>query len=311
MEKLISVVVPVYNEAGNVRAVALAVSRALAGERYELVFVDDGSTDASSVELASLAAEDERVRLVALTRNFGKEAALSAGIAASKGDAVALMDADLQHPPELLPKLLAEWEAGADVVVGVRQRNPDEGIVRRFASRAFSIVMRNISDVPSISGATDFRVIDRVVADEFNRFTERGRITRGLIDWLGYRRAYVPFDAGKRHSGTAQYGFRKLVALGISAFLSHSLLPLRVAGYLGIPITLFSGGLGLFIIIEQFMLGDPLGMDISPIGMSAVMILFLNGIVLICLGLVSLYVARIHAETVNRPLYVVRKDRAR
>lgn len=308
MEKLISVVVPVHNEAGNIRALYDAVARVFDDLPYafELLFVDDGSTDESLALTASLSEKDERVVVVALSRNFGKEAALSAGIEAARGDAVILMDADLQHPPSLIPRLIKGWEGGAEVTIGVRRSNPDEGFVRKLGSRAFASAMR-MSDIPMVRGATDFRIIDRVVADEFRRFTERGRITRGLIDWLGFTRAFVEFDAAPRFAGSAHYGFRKLASLGVNAFLSHSLVPLRFAGYLGVAITIVSGAMGLFILVEQVMLGDPLRMDATPIGMMAIMILFLNGIVLVGLGLVSLYIEKIHKEIINRPLYVVRK----
>lgn len=308
MGKLISVVVPVHNEAGNIRALYDAVCGVFEKLPYsfELLFVDDGSTDESLSLMSELGDTDERVGVVALSRNFGKEAALSAGIDAAKGDAVVLMDADLQHPPEVIPELVKGWEGGADVTIGVRRTNPDEGLVRKLGSRAFAGAMR-MSDIPMVRGATDFRIIDRSVADEFRRFTERGRITRGLIDWLGFSRAFVEFDAAPRHAGSARYGFRKLASLGVNAFLSHSLVPLRLAGYFGVAITIVSGALGLFIIVEQVILGDPLRMDATPIGMMAIMILFLNGIVLVGLGLVSLYIEKIHREIINRPLYVLRK----
>ena len=309
----VTVVVPVHNEAGNIHPLYEAVDRVFAGltgYAWRLLFIDDGSSDDSAAHIERIAAKDDRVSLVRFSRNFGKEAALSAGIAhAADADAIVLMDGDLQHPPAVIPEFIRAWEAGADVVVGVRGKNPDEGAARRFASRSFAAIMRAITDVPTVPGATDFRLIDRSVARAFLAFTEHGRIARGLIDWLGFSRTYVSFDAGQRHAGQAQYGFFRLVGLGFSAFLSHSLLPLRLAGYLGVGVTLISGVLGLFILVEQVMLGDPLHMDTSPIGMIAVMILFLNGIVLVCIGLVSLYIERIHQESLGRPLYVERAPR--
>jgi dolichol-phosphate mannosyltransferase len=311
MNKTVALVVPVYNEAGNIRSLVHEISQVfetLPRYEYRLYFVDDGSTDGSVRAIREMEANGPTT-CIQLSRNFGKEAALSAGIAEAEGEAVILLDADLQHPPSYIPAFLAEWEKGADVVIGVRKRNPDESVLRKVASKIFAMIMRTIGDAPSVAGATDFRLIDRTVADEFKKFTEHGRIARGLIDWLGFTRAYVPFDAGARNAGKAQYGFRKLVMLGFSAFVSHSLLPLRVAGFLGLFITLFAGGLGLFILIEQRLLADPLNWQIPATAQLAVMILFLNGIVLISLGLVSVYIAKIHRETVNRPLYIVRKKR--
>ena len=312
MNKCITLVVPLFNEAKNIPVLydrVIDVLGSISGAyEYELLFVDDGSTDGSLREVELLAEKDSRVRSLQLSRNFGKEQALSAGISEAKGDAVVLMDADLQHPPELIKDFITEWERGADVVVGLRKKNPDEGLVRRAGSKLFSFLMNKVGDVSFVSGATDFRLLDRIVVDEFKKFAEHDRLTRGLIDWLGFKRAYVSFDAHKRHSGEVQYSYKKLSKLAFSSLLSHSLLPLRFVAYLGIPITVFAGSLGLAIIVEQFLLGDPLLWDISPIGMIAVMILFLNGLVLICLGLMSLYIEKIHNETANRPLFVVRRS---
>jgi dolichol-phosphate mannosyltransferase len=189
--KRITVIVPVYNEEGNIAPLTEAVGRVFADlpeYRHEILFVDDGSTDGSRacIEVAS---KGGGVRSIELSRNFGKEAPLSAGLAHAEGDAVILMDADLQHPPEVIPELIAAWEDGADVVIGVRRKNPDESAFRALASKLFAHAMRAAGNVPTVRGATDFRLLDSRVVAEFARFTEHGRMTRGLIDWLGFRRA--------------------------------------------------------------------------------------------------------------------------
>lgn len=310
MAQTITVVVPVHNEEGNIDALYYEVRDVFALLRpayeYQLLFIDDGSQDSSVGRVRALAQHDSGVHNIELSRNFGKEAALTAGITHAQGDAIVLIDADLQHPPALIREFIEKWEEGADIVIGVRIQNPDANVFRRATSSIFSSFMSRISDIPTVPGATDFRLIDRSVASEFVRLTERGRLTRGLIDWLGFTRVYVPFKASKRHTGTAQYSVRKLLSLSISAFVSHSLLPLRLAGYLGFVITLLASVLGLFIIVEQVILGDPWGIEVSGTAMLANMILFLNGVLLISLGLVALYIEKIHRETLNRPLYVLR-----
>ncbi|NBS42009.1 hypothetical protein EBS80_05135 [bacterium] len=180
---------------------------------------------------------------------------------------------------------------------------------RRAGSAAFYHVLSRISETPVTRDATDFRLMDRVVIDEFNRFTERRRMTRALIDWLGFRRAYVSFEAPARPNGRSRYSFLKLVRLAASGFVSQSLFPLKIAGYLGVLITLFSGAFGLFILVEKYGLHDPLALNFSGTAILAVINLFLIGIVLCCLGLIALYVANIHAEVANRPLYAVRVRR--
>ncbi len=312
MKKNITVVVPVFNEGANITPLFESVDAVFVEiaetYQYKILFVDDGSTDKSLEQIKILAKKYGNVEYLQLSRNFGKEAALSAGIAEAQGDAVILIDADLQHPPAVIKDLIIEWENGADTVVGVRKNNPDEGFLRRFGSRGFSYIMRMVSDIPVVSGATDFRLLGRPVVDEFNRLTEHGRMARGLIDWLGFKRVYVSFDSDSRNTGVAQYGYGKLIKLAFSAILSHSLLPLRLATYLGVPITIFAGGFGFSIIVEQFIFNDPWLWEISPIVMMAVMILFINGLVLICLGLMSLYVEKIHQETINRPLFIIKKN---
>lgn len=307
--KTISLVIPVYNEAGNIDRFYAEVSAVFEGLRYvpEFLFVNDGSTDGSTEALERLAAADPRVKVLEFSRNFGKEAATSAGIAHAAGDAIIMIDADLQHPPALVPRMIAAWESGAEVVIGVRTKNADEGLVRRLGSRLFAYLMSHLGDAATAPGATDFRLIDRAVAVQFLQLSERERMTRALIDWLGFRREMLHFEAPHRLEDASHFRFGNLFRLAITTIVSHSLAPLRFVGYLGILITLLAGVLGLFILIEQPLLGDPLGLEVSGTAMLAVMILFLNGVVLTALGLMSLYIATIRNETVRRPLYVVRR----
>jgi polyisoprenyl-phosphate glycosyltransferase len=306
----ISVVVPVYNEKRNIAVFHAAIKPVLQSLSlgHELIFVDDGSADGSAAELRRLTEIDSTVRVLELSRNFGKEVALSAGVNHCRGDAVIMLDVDLQHPVRLIPEFVEKWRSGAEVVVGVRRNDSGSGVLRRIGTAAYYRLMKSVSDTPFLSGATDYRLLDRCVIDQFNRFTERGRLTRALIDWLGFRRDYVYFSAPPRQVGQSRFGVLKLSKLAVSNVVSHSLLPLKLAGYLGLVITPLSALLGAFIFVEKYLLNDPLNMGFSGPAMLAVILLFLVGIILICLGLVALYVASIHAEVVNRPLYVIRAE---
>lgn len=309
---LISIIIPCHDEAANLKALQAAFAEVITGlpDTFEFIYVDDGSKDDTIARIRRLQAEHDNIRLIELTRNFGKEIAITAGLAAAKGDAAILIDADLQHPPALIPKLIEAWQDGAEVVVGVRQSGHGHApLMKRAGSAAFYRLMNAMSDVEIRADASDYRLLDRVVIDQFNRFTERGRITRGLVDWLGFHRAFVEFVPAQRHAGTAAYSYGKLVKLATTSVLSMSLVPLRLAGYLGLIITLISGPLGLFILIEKYWLHDPMGLSFSGPAILAVILLFLVGIILMCLGLMALYIGTIHTEVMNRPLYVARPER--
>lgn len=306
--KTISIIVPVYNEGANLRPLYKELSSIISALPYtfEILFIDDGSRDNSADILVELANENNNVSIIQFARNFGKEAAVSAGLHAAKGDAAIIMDADLQMPPSLLGEFLQKWESGAEVVVGVfASRNMQ--FIRRLGAKFFYRIMRSIAHTKITPHATDYRLLDRQVLDVFNSLPERNRITRGLIDWLGFQRDYVYFEQAPRLHGSPTYSFSKLVALAMNSFTSYSLLPLRLAGYLGIVILILSSLGGIFLWIEKFVLNDPFNWAVSGTAFLAVMLLFLVGVVLACLGLISLYIAHIHAEVIDRPLYIVRK----
>lgn len=309
MSKLISLVIPIHNEATNIPVLHQELNRVSNNMAHdvEIIFVNDGSQDDSALVIEQLAATDPTIKYIEFSRNFGKEAATSAGLLHAKGDAVVMMDADLQHPPELLPIFIEKWERGAAVVIGVRAQREKESQVKKLGSRIFYRIMNEIGETDLVSNATDYRLVDRSVVEEFNRFTERNRITRGLIDWLGFRREIVYFDPPQRHSGRPSYNYSKLYQLALTSFVSHSLLPLKLAGYLGLVITFIAGGVGFFMALNKYILGDPWGFNFSGPAMLAVFNLFLIGIVLSCLGLIALYIGFIHQEVQNRPMYISRR----
>ncbi len=312
---VISVVTPVYNEAENVLLFfhELAKMARTVSYRFELIFVDDGSSDNSVAVIESLADEvkDNKnigIQLIQLSRNFGKEIATTAGIEASRGDAVIILDADLQHPIDTIPTFIEEWEKGYEVVIGVRNTDGHGNPIKKLGSEVFYKIMNRISETKIVPHSTDFRLLDRKVVVAFRKFTERQRITRGLIDWLGFKRGYVRFETRERAHGQPSYSTKKLVKLALNSVTTHSLFPLRLAGYVGTIFMVFFGLAGLFTYIEVYLMADPWGLKITGTALLGMLVLFAIGIVLSSLGLIALYIANIHGEVANRPLYVVSKD---
>lgn len=306
----ISFVVPVHNEQKNIPLVYKELTDQLNELKhdYEIIFVDDGSTDRSAEQIAKLMKVDDSVKVIEFTRNFGKEIALTAGVNSCLGEACLILDGDLQHPIAQVPEFIDKWQKGAEVVVGVRKKNKGEGLIKKLGSAIYYKIINKISETEIVPRSTDFRLLDRAVIDAFKELSERNRMTRALIDWLGFKRDYVYFEANERAHGDAGYSFIKLMKLAFNSFVSLSLFPLRLAGYLGIFITLLSAILGVFIILERYILKDPLKMNFSGSAILAVITIFLVGVILICMGLIALYVANIHNEVIGRPMYVTRRN---
>lgn len=310
--KLISIIVPAFNEEKNIPllyAELLKIFEKCRDYSFEIIFINDGSSDITGEEMEKIAASDERVNFIDFSRNFGKEIATTAGFNSCKGDAAMMIDADLQHPVELIPEFIKKWEEGNDVVVGVRNKSKSDGWLKRTGSTLFYKFINKIAEIEIIPNATDFRLVDRIVIDEFNRFTETRRMTRALIDWLGFKRDYIYFDAKERIHGDASYSFWMLFKLAMNSFVSLSLVPLKLAGYLGLSITLISGVAGFYILLGKYFFHTGFASTFSDAENLAILIIFLVGLILICLGLIALYIANIHGEVINRPMYVVRKKK--
>lgn len=272
---------------------------------YEIIYVNDGSKDDTLAILTKIAKKNAHVKVVNLSRNFGKEIATTAGISVATGDATVIMDGDGQHPPAILSEFIEKWEAGAQVVVGVRSKNEKEGFVKRYGSKVFYKLFNSTSGAAIIPRSTDYRLIDRTVRDEFLKFPERQRITRGLIDWLGFTRDYITFEAPARLAGEASYKTSQLFRLAMNSFVSLSLKPLFFFGWVGVIITLLSLFVGIFIIIEQFVLRDPLALNFTGTALLGIFISFLVGLVLMSQAMIAIYLAHIHAQTQARPLFVI------
>ncbi len=303
---------PVYNEAAGLLRFYASLMEVLDGlhTTYEIVFVDDGSHDASVKVLHGLQEQTRMIRLVVLTRNFGKEIATTAGIHAARGTAILTLDADGQHPVQRIPDFVAAWRAGARVVVGLRLSNEREGVLKRYGSKVFYGLFNRFAGANLVPGATDFRLIDQSVQQDFVRITERNRITRGLIDWLGYTPVYIPFRAHARIAGRAGYSFAKLIKLAIDSVVSLSISPLYITAYIGAVVLPASTLLGLGMLANA-LLGDPLHLHATGGAYLMVFTLFLIGILLVSQGIIGLYLSHIHTEAQNRPLYVIDADRSK
>ncbi len=304
----ITIVVPVYRESSNLGRLHERLDKVtgdLPAFAWEYLFVNDGSPDNSLEVLRGLAQRDPKVKVLDLSRNFGKEIALTAGVHhAESADAVICMDADLQHPPELIPTLLKEWEAGLEIVATVRVSIEKQPLMRRAGSYFYYWLMSKISGLDMVSQTTDYRLYDRKVVAAFRQATERERIFRGIMDWMGFRKVYVSFRADARNAGAAGYSYAKLWRLAINSITSFSLLPLRLTGYLGVFITSASGLLLMWMLGTYILTATQM---YTPLAIVVVANTFLIGIVLMAVGLVALYIGTIHTEVVNRPLYIVRE----
>lgn len=313
-QPLLSVVVPMYNEAEGAllfhNDLLPAVIKA-ANKSFEIIYVNDGSRDITLDILSDIAINNTSIKVVNLSRNFGKEIATTAGISIATGEVTIIMDGDGQHPPKLIGEFLSKWRDGAQVVVGVRSSNQKEGVVKKWGSKLFYRLLNANGDTEMIPRSTDFRLIDKEVRDEFLSFSERNRITRGLIDWLGYDRAYILFDAPARLAGEASYNFNSLVKLALNSITSLSLKPLFMFGWVGLGIIILSIIAGLFILIEQFILNDPLKLHFSGAAILSIFIGFLVGLILISQAVLSVYVSHIHAQTQARPLFVINRRSSR
>lgn len=309
--KKISIVVPVFNEQKNIEAffnnLSFLLKKNTEKYSFELIFVDDGSLDDSYKIIKDISQTSLfQIKIISFSRNFGKEVALTAGLQNCTGQAAILIDSDSQHPVSLIPEFIDKWEKGKRLVIGVRQDQKHTTFFDRLGSNIFYKVISLLSSTPIVPHTTDFRLLDRKVVDEFCRLTEHKRITRGLIDWFGFEAEYVYFSPNKRSGGEGSYKFAKKFHLAVSGVVSLSLFPLKIAGYLGVFIVFISTGLGVFVVLNKFFFGDPWGFHFSSASLLFILILFVTGLILISLGLISLYIANMYEQLIGRPMYVIK-----
>jgi polyisoprenyl-phosphate glycosyltransferase len=301
----IAVVIPCYNEEGNLRETHRRVSQTLAnaGVEYEIVYVDDGSRDATPGLVRELQASDPHVRVVYLSRNFGHQVAVTAGLAHTRADAAVIMDADLQDPPEVVGDMIRRWQDGYEVVYGVRTDREGETRFKLLTAKLFYRLIHSLSDTEIPLDTGDFRLLDRKVVDAIVAMPERDRFVRGMVSWAGFRQIGVPYRRAPRFAGETKYPLGKMVRFALDGIFSFSAKPLRLSTLMG----LISAGLALLAIV--YALGMRLFTQRWVTGWTALIIaiLFLGGVQLISLGIIGEYIGRLYGEAKRRPLYLVRE----
>lgn len=299
---MISVVAPVFNEHGTLPELHRRLTDVLAPlGAYEIVLVDDGSSDGSWDALLELASRDTHLRLLRLSRNFGHQAALSAGLDAARGEAIVLMDADLQDPPEVIPQLVAKWRDGFDVVYAIRGERAGEPRLRLASISLFYRLLHRITPTEIPQNAGDFRLLSRRAADAIAAMPERARFLRGMTSWIGYRQTGVPYTRDARFAGESKYPARKLVRLALDGITSFSTAPIKLVTALGFALVVFCAAVLAWTLYVRFFTSH------HPQGWTSVIavVLLLGGVQLLSLGVIGQYVARIFDETKQRPLYLV------
>ena len=301
-----SIVAPIYNEAANLPVLYQRICEVLdsTGEDWELLLVNDGSTDNSADIIQQLASQDARVRPVIFARNFGHQIAVTAGLDYSRGQAVVIIDADLQDPPEVILDLIAKWREGYEVVYAIRAEREGEGWFKLFTASLFYRLISKITDVNIPLDAGDFRLLDREVVNILNQMRERHRFLRGMSAWVGFRQVGVPYKRAARLAGETKYPFRKMFRLAINAITGFSYFPLQLATYVGF----FSAGISILSIPVVIAL-RLWGSQAPLVGQATTLIavLFLGGVQLISLGILGEYIGRLYDEAKGRPLYIVRE----
>jgi glycosyltransferase involved in cell wall biosynthesis len=301
---LFSVVAPVYNEDATIEEFYARVCAALETLPFELVLVDDGSTDGTPMKLEALAANDPRVRVVYLSRNFGHQTALTAGLDHARGDAVVMLDADLQDPPEIITTMLDHWRAGCDVVYAVREQRDGESRFKLSTARWFYRLFDKLAQVELQQNSGDFRLLDRRPLDALLSMRERNRFLRGMTVWVGYTQAAVPYHRDSRYAGETKYTLPRMLRFSLDAISSFSHRPLQLATLLGFLISTLA-----FIAIPVVVVLRILGSYLPGFSAVTILILLLGGIELIAIGIIGEYVGRIYDEVKGRPLYLVRARR--
>jgi len=302
----ISIVVPVYNEAHALKPFLARLAEAAARFPlgHEIIFVNDGSVDGTEAQLLELRKEDQALGIVSLSRNFGKEAAIVAGLTAARGRAAIIMDVDLQDPPELLPEMIAKWQEGADVVIALRSDRSSDSFSKRASASLFYALFARLSEVKLPPGSGDFRLMDRKVIEAFLKLDERARFNKGLFAWLGFRQAFVSHVRPRAARPGSRWRPLKLIRYGFEGIFAFSSLPIRVWSVIGGALALGSLAYGIAMIAKTLVLG----VDVPGYASLMVAVLFLGGLNLFTLGLIGEYIGQVLTETKHRPIFIVRES---
>ncbi|MDA2302621.1 glycosyltransferase family 2 protein [Bacillus cereus group sp. MYBK95-2] len=305
MEKLISIIVPMYFEEEVAQECYNCLKSVMLQNNinYEFIFVNDGSTDRTMEILKGISAEDSRAKIINFARNFGHQIAVTAGIDVAKGDAIVIIDADLQDPPEVIPELIAKWEEGYEVVYAKRKRRDGETWFKLVTAKYFYRFLNFMSDINIPKDTGDFRLIDCKVANVFKQMTERNRFVRGMMSWIGFRQTYIEYARNERFAGETKYPLKKMIKFASDGIIAFSTKPLRMVMTLGLISVLISIVVLIYSVIVKI-----IGQDIQT-GWASLMvaITFFSGVQLLGLGIVGQYIARIYDESKNRPIYVVKE----
>jgi dolichol-phosphate mannosyltransferase len=303
----LSIVTPVHNEQESLEELFRRLQEVLdeLGDSAEVIVVDDGSRDSSYSLAAAMNTADPRFKAVQLSRNFGHQVAITAGLDLALGDAVIVMDSDLQHPPELIPELVARWREGFDIVYAIREDRGRESWGKRTSARLYYRLLRRLVEVDMPPNAGDFRLVDRRALNAFRSLRESNRYVRGMFSWIGYRQTGIPYQGVDRVGGTTKYTFSRMVKLAADGILSFSTAPLRLVLHVGLFVSLCALGIFVYAVIAKIAGSASLPGWASLLGVTA----FLGGIQLLTLGMLGLYVGRIYEEVKQRPLYLVREMR--
>ena len=302
----ISIIIPIYNEEGNIPVLYDRLTQVMEklGESYEFVFVNDGSKDQSLALILELAQRDEQVKYVDFSRNFGHQIAVTAGVDAAQGEAIVIIDADLQDPPELIIELYAKYKEGFEVVYAKRNKRKGETIFKKITAKWFYRILSKITTLDIPLDAGDFRLIDRKVADVLKKMPEQNKYIRGQIAWIGFRQSFVMYDRDSRHAGETGYTFRKMLQFALDGITGFSNFPLRLASIAGFAVSGVAFLLMIYALISRF-----IWQDYEPGWTSIILsVLFIGGIQLITIGIIGEYINRINSNVRNRPLYVVRES---
>ncbi len=299
----LSIILPAFNEKANISRIyeMLVADLAVAGLELEIIFVDDGSSDGTFAQVRSIASGDARVKGISLSRNFGQQSALLAGLAEASGDVTITMDADGQHPPSVIPRLLEEYRKGFDIVNTRRMQTADSGWFKKFSSKYFYRIMNALSDVKIEPDSSDFRLMSRKAVDAFLEIDEQDRFTRGLISWIGFAQSVISFEAPERMSGQTKYTFRKMVRFGIDGITSFSSKPLRISFIIGMCALVFALVYAIYAIVVYFA-----GQTLPGWTSLMITILLLGGFQLVSIGIIGEYLGRIFHESKKRPHYFIR-----
>lgn len=304
MNKRVDIVVPVCNEEGNIIFLAEAIERIFAAlpYNYAIIFIDDGSKDHTLEEIKKLSATKPHIFFLSMSRNFGHQNALKAGLDFATGDCVISMDGDMQHPPSLIPTLLQQWEEGYDIVYTIRNEDKDLPYVKRKTSSMFYALINRLSDIELDKGAADFRLMSNKVVEAFKQFGEHDLFIRGLVDWLGFKQIGIPYEPAKRLAGRSKYTIKKMIRFALQGITSFSVKPLHIATYLGFVFSIAS-----MLYIPYVLWAMYYGHSVSGWASVIVTIAFFGGLQLMILGIIGMYLGKLFMQSKHRPHYIIKE----